>query len=204
MPFLSRATRRSSQSFSSPTTICRIFLFQELGTFACLSLSRLSRRSSQSFSSPTNHLSDFSVPRTRHLCMPFSVSTIEALILVLSTPNKPYVGFSCSKNKAPLHAFLYLDYRDAHPRAFHHRQTIYRDFQFQELDTFAYPRLDQRDAYTGAYHYLFLLPIHHVSEFPVPRIKYLYITLPYLGLRDLYFKAFHHRQTICRNVRSKN
>ena len=131
-------------------------------------LSRALRRSSQSFLSPTNHLSDFPVPRTRHLCMPFSVATIETHILELSTTDKPYVGFSCSKNKAPLHAFLCLDYRDAHPRAFHHRQTICRNFQFQEIGTFAYLYLDQRDAYPGAYHYLFLLPIHHVSEFPVP------------------------------------
>ena len=160
-------------------------------------LSRALRRSSLSFSSPTNHLSDFPVPRTRHLCTPFSVSTVETLILEFSTTDKPSVGFSCSKNKAPLHAFLCLDYRDAHPRAFHHRQTICRNFHIQELVTFAYPRLDQRVAYTGAYHYLFLLPIHYVSEFPVPRIKYLYITLPYLDLRDRYLKAFHHRQTIC-------
>ena len=69
------------RAFHHRQTICWIFLFQEIGTFACLSSSRLSRRSSQSFSSPTNHLSDFPVPRTRHLCMPFSVSTIETLIL---------------------------------------------------------------------------------------------------------------------------
>ena len=35
-----------SRAFHHRQTICRIFLFQELGTFACLSLSRLSRRSS--------------------------------------------------------------------------------------------------------------------------------------------------------------
>ena len=79
-------------------TICRILLFQELGTFSCLSLSRLSRRSSQSFSSPTNHLLDFPVPRTRHLCLTFSVSTIETLIPELFITDKPSVGFSCSKN----------------------------------------------------------------------------------------------------------
>ena len=79
-----------------------------------LSLSRPTRRSSSSFLRPTNHLSEFPVPRTRHICMPFSGSTIETLILELSTTGKPSVEFPVPRTRYLYLTFPCLDLRDAH------------------------------------------------------------------------------------------